>query len=702
MKKIIKTLILSFLVLTTAMSTAFTRTASAEVFTDANDIYQGTHIFTAPEVEDERYIMKDGEFLYTLVVPKNATPREIVARDEFSLLLKRATGLVATAITDDKITSYNPTSKYISIGQTKLLELAGVSINTAELKTNGARIITKDDNIFLAGGVADGALNAVYDFFNICFDFEWYSRSNLYINDTIKTLKLRNFDVTDIPDVNTHQITYGPLEKSVDTLTIYDKKSLASPNLTDSDLTKDINNKNNRSRYSKPGRSILFTAHGNKYLGGKKTTYGSQHNVLNIFSKDEPGWEQGWWADSNNQLCWTAHGDDASYARMIQFAVDRVIGYFKTYPPNKYPEMNSMMFGVEDGGQACRCPECEYRLSMDGSRAGASIRFVRQVYDKLRAWLDDPANAEWYREEFKIVIFAYGEVKDAPASKNSKGEWVANEGLYEDMEECRDRMFDGLVVWKTFNGSAHLDITSDYAGVQRNIDDFLAWSVLCNEIFAWNYAELYLNKAFFLDFLSRWNTNLVDFYHDIGVDHMITELCSKGDAVTRWGDLYYYMLTKLSWDGTQSSTELITKFMKAQFGPAAETMEKLYYAQKMNFQRAVNDYYLKNNNTHFDIGHKKWDSTHYPYKVIKSFIGYIEQAYEDIESLKITDPDMYDVYKDRIDVEGVAHYYEIVNIYSGAEKPYTLEEKAIYQQRAVELLKKRDIRGMTLNTFLLW
>ena len=199
MKKIIKTLILSFLVLTTAMSTAFTRTASAEVFTDANDIYQGTHIFTAPEVEDERYIMKDGEFLYTLVVPENATPRELVARDEFSLLLKRATGLVATVITDDKITSYNPTSKYISIGQTKLLELAGVSINTAELKTNGVRIITKDDNIFLAGGVADGALHAVYDFFNICFDFEWYARNNIYINDTIKTLKLRNFDVTDIP-----------------------------------------------------------------------------------------------------------------------------------------------------------------------------------------------------------------------------------------------------------------------------------------------------------------------------------------------------------------------------------------------------------------------------------------------------------------------------------------------------------------------
>ena len=700
MKRIIKTLIMSILVLITAMSTACTEKASADTTTQETTTF-GTHIMTAPEVEDERYIIKDGEFLYTLVVPKDPTPREKVAKDEFILLLKRATGVVASVLTDDLITEYNPDSKYISIGQTKLLNLAGVSIDTGSLKTNGVRIITKDNNIFLAGGVADGAMNAVYDFFQICFDFEWYSRNNLYINENVTNLKLRQFDVTDIPDINSQKITYGPMAKEIDSLTALDKKGLASDNLTTNDLLQDLNNKSNRSRYSKPGRSILFTAQGKKVLGGKTTTYGSQHNVLNIFSKFEEGWEEKWWADSQNQLCWTAHGDEASYERMVDFAVERVISYFKLFPPSTHPEMSGMMFGVEDGGQACKCAECEYRLEMDGTRAGASIRFVRLVHDKLREWLDDPANAQWYREEFKIVIFAYGEVSEPPTHKNSKGEWVANEGLFEGMEEYRDRMFDDLVVWKTFSGPAHLDVTSDAASIVKMVDEFKAWAAIFDGMYSWNYAELYLNKTFYQDFTSRWNTNLVKFYNDLGVDHMLTELCSSGDAVTRWGDLTYYIITKLSWNGSQSSTELIKKFMKASFGPAAETMEKLFYAQKMNLQRAA-DIYYQTYGSHFGIGKKKWNAEEYPYEVIKSFIDYIEQAYVDIEGLKLTDQNLYDVIKDRIDVEGIAHYYELVQVHNGTEKPYTPEQKLIYKTRAIELLKYRTLSSISLNTFLTW
>jgi len=716
MKKVIKTLMVSLLVVVTFMTTTVATVSAGDTSSEATQSTTsfGTHILTAPEVEDERYILKDGEFLYTLVTPENPTVREKVAKEEFILLLKRATGIVATAITDADINEYNPDTKYISIGQTKLLDLAGIQINRSALKSNGVRIITKDNNIFLAGGVSDGALNAVYDFFQICFDFEWYARNNLYINDTITTLKLRNFDVTDIPDINTQQITYGPMSKSSDTLTSWDSLALASDNLTNDDLNKDINNKNNRSRYSKPGRGVLFTAHGRKVLGKSESTYGSQHNVLNIFNKYEdnkdngklvqnPVWEEKWWADSQTQLCWTAHGDEASYQRMVDYAVERVISYMKKYPPASYPEMSNMMFGVEDGGVACRCDECEYRLEQDGSRSGASIRFVRLVYDKLRDWLDDPANAEWYREDFKIVIFAYSEVKEPPTHKDAEGNWVVNEGIYEGMEEYRGRMFDDIIVWKTFNGPQHLDVYSGDPQVSEYVEEFKAWSVASDGLFAWNYAELYLDKTFFQDYLSRWNTNMVEFYHSLGIDHVLTELCSTGDAVTRWGDLYYYMITKLGWNGSQSSTELISKFMKAHYGPAADTMEALYYAQKSNFQRAANDYYNEKG-YHFDLGFKAWTTEHYPYSVIKSFIDYIDQAYADIEILKTTDPDMYEVIKDRIDVEGIAHYYVLMKLYKDAENiPYTPEEKELYKNRAIDLLEKRTMSGgLTVSLFNSW
>ncbi len=702
MKKIIKTLILSFLVLTTAMTTAYTNWASAEVVFTPGTSEPGTHIFIAPEVEDERYILKNGEFLYTVVIPENANPREIVAKDEFVLLLKRATGNVAPVISDKNITEHNPDQLYISIGKTKLLDYAGIQINTEAIKSNGVRIITKDNTIFLAGGVADGPLNAVYDFFSICFDFEWYARNNLYINDTIKDLKLRDFDVTDVPDMNSHQITYGPMSKTTDTLSKYDKIALRSDNLTDTDLIADINNKSLRSRYQKAGVSRLMTVEGKKVLGGKTSTYGSQHNVLNIFSKYVEGWEKEWWADSEKQICWTAHGDEGSYQRMIDFAINRVIGYMKTWPPHKYPEIDCVMFGLEDGGHSCHCAACEYRDEMDGGKSGASIRFVRQVMDGLREWMDRPENAQWRREDFNIVIFAYGDSGSAPCFKNEKGEWVLNEGLYEDMEEYRGRMLEDIYVWKAISSAPHIDATVDYEPMQLEFEDFKAWAAIAEATFTWNYAELFLDKTWFMDFLSRYNKNLLDFYYDCGVDHAITELCSTGDAVTRWGDLYYYLITKLSWDRTQSSTELISKFMKAQFGPAAETMENLYYAQKMHFQRTADDYY-KATGSHYDIGYKGWKQEHYPYEVIKGFINRIEQAYIDIDSLKVTDPDMYLVYKDRIDVEGIAHYYSLIKLYGDTERPYTQAEKELYKSRAIDLVTRRTLPGgLNLNLFMSW
>ena len=90
MKKIIKTLITSLLVLITVMTTACAPKEEGGGNTTpppAPPSYEGTHIYTAPEVEDERYIIKNSEFLYTVVVPANATSREKIAKDEFVALI---------------------------------------------------------------------------------------------------------------------------------------------------------------------------------------------------------------------------------------------------------------------------------------------------------------------------------------------------------------------------------------------------------------------------------------------------------------------------------------------------------------------------------------------------------------------------------------------------------------------------------------
>ena len=194
---------------------------------------------------------------------------------------------------------------------------------------------------------------------------------------------------------------------------------------------------------------------------------------------------------------------------------------------------------------------------------------------------------------------------------------------------------------------------------------------------------------------------MLQLYCGMGMSHMLTELASDGDAVTAWGDLYFYVITKQSWDSSLSTTELISKFMKAHFGPAGESMEKLYYAQKMHFQQIAENFYLEEG-IGFHITKSKWTANEYPYIVVKSFINYIDQAYKDIAGLKFTNPDMYDVYKDRIDVEGISHYNTLYEIYNKDDIPYTLEEKAIYKSRVIELLSNKEMNRLYLDEFLNW
>ena len=718
MRKIIKTLIVAVLAITVILSSCAKKQGGNP---NSPEIYENPHVYTAPEVADERYILRNKEFLYTVVVPENITKRENIAKNEFIALLKRATGAVANVIVDTTITNYNPNGKYISIGQTSLIKKAGISINRDALKSNGVRIITKHDNIFLMGGVSDGAINAVYDFFNICFDYEWYGRNNIYINDKIDNLKLRNFDVVDIPKINTHQITYAPMAGSLDKPTELDKKALASPYLDDTDIEYDLKMRSVRNRYGgKSEYRYMFPASGIK---NGKNSVGSQHNVLNIFSKETAeqngwDWDDKWLSDAGNQICWTAHGDIDAYKRMIDFAVMRVIGYMKDYPPKSWPEMTKMMFGVEDGDKVCRClgeHGCLETEANYGGYAGAAIRFCRLVHDKVRAWLDDPLNKEYYRPEFKIIFFANHGTTTPPVYKNDKGEWRADEGIFDGMnwlvgqgvfdgeaEQFRDRMFDNLVIWKNFTPS-YFDVTSDNSETKQVVEEFTGWSAIIDDVQTWNYAEFFLNHSYFIDYLSLWNKNLIEFYDNIGVEHMLTELCGSAfDAVTAWGDLYFYMITKLSWSCEVSSEELISKFMKAHYGPAGDTMKNLYYAQKHHFQKIATEQY-NNKGVNFNLSKSSWSKKLYPYNKIKEFIDYIDQAYKDIEDDKNLSSDKREVYKDRIDVEGISHYNALLEIYSEANPtPYTQEQKLIYKARAMDLLSRKKLKQLASEKFEAW
>ena len=108
----------------------------------------GTHDLTAPEVSGDDYFIKDGRSEYVLVIPSNASNELLIAVEEFNSLIAKATNLTFGFVRDNTVT-YNENSKYISLGDTTLVEQAGITFDKSSLSTDGCMIKTKGKTMFL-------------------------------------------------------------------------------------------------------------------------------------------------------------------------------------------------------------------------------------------------------------------------------------------------------------------------------------------------------------------------------------------------------------------------------------------------------------------------------------------------------------------------------------------------------------------------
>ena len=127
MKKLFKTLILCLLVLTMAMS-AFACGAEEEVEIIEGVKkyhYEGTHIRTQNEIPG-KFLVKDGVTDYKLVVSDSTNKYVVNAKTDFLILFEKATGISIEAVLDKEVPDYTADSKYISLGNTKLVEQAGI------------------------------------------------------------------------------------------------------------------------------------------------------------------------------------------------------------------------------------------------------------------------------------------------------------------------------------------------------------------------------------------------------------------------------------------------------------------------------------------------------------------------------------------------------------------------------------------------
>ena len=711
MKKIFKVSIVfilsTLILLTSACSTAGdSSTQTEEVKPVLPEFTRGIHRMDATPFEnptEEDYIVRNGEFQYKIISSSSGTSAEGQAKNEFSLLLKRALGQQPVFLSDTSVPTYDENARYISIGRNSYLEKSGIVFDEEaqlELKGNGTKIISKGRNIFILGGSVRGVINAVYNFFRICFDYEQYSKTCIQMDTQVKNLPCLNFDVLDIPDVDENTYTYGPLSKTTPTDT--DIMALSNENVTGGDVAKEMKLVQQRLNTYVNLNQIVMQVFGTGHEGDRVS---DAHNVMNIWSKsktlpDGTALPSTWYAQSGYQMCYSAHGDEAELKRMLDFGVQEMIKDIMRYPVAKYPSLNYIYLGQEDNGGNCLCVDCVEISEKDGSPAGMEIRAANYMIREIRKWMDakdeygNYINEEYRRPNFKMVIMAYGTSRIAPTHYDEKlGKNVLNPGC-----EIDEDVIIQIVGQSSPSHAIYHDANKSSYTEQNK------WVDVTPGLWVWNHAFHHYNLAFFADIANCFSSERFQWWANGNASHLFNEIGGGYDYGNHWYDMYIYIFFKLSWNSTLVTGDLIKDFCEAYYGPAAETMMKLFYEQQHYHQLSAERHKI-DVGSYWPQGNQFWTEIDYPYPVVKYQLDFVDKALEDIKIvLDSKDPDKYYVYKERLDIFSVSLIYIIKDIYSKkAFKPYSNEEWIGYRNRAIEVLDTHRISAgrvqMTADSF---
>ncbi len=629
--------------------------------------YDGTHIYTAPDTDSD--LVKDGKTEYAVVIPENKTALITRAKDEFVYLFKEATGININVISDGGL-SHTADGKYISIGETELLKSSGTVIDKKRLGDDGVRIVTKDKTVYLCGGSDYGTVYAVYDFMQIYFGFETYYEDCFEIERGAENVKLKAFDVTDIPDIAFRSSGIGAIREM-------------SPNY-------DKDNWKYRFRVPLTYGNKLMPIH--EDAEDPSSPAKGVHNSLSWLpiSKHRENHPK-WYAPSMEELCYTAHGDEEELEAMVSECAKVMEAHLVRYPRELYPLYNIATLTCQDNFSNCTCDACSADLRKYGTYSASLIKFMNRLSVKVRAWMALPENEPYAREEFSLAFFAYHNFELAPATYNeSTGKFDAADELYFE---------DGVAVYlapsRTFDfmSPIYADVNTD---ARRNLE---AWTALGGKLLLWTYSTNFWHYFYPLDSFSFYNQDAFEYFAANNTILIFNQSQgNQGGASTAWHMLKTYLDYKLEWDSSLDAATLTENYMRAMYGDAAEVMTELFTAMRMQamyVDSKFEGFVLPTVTSQVDR------KEYWPYLTVKQWLEKCDAAYEIAEKYRDTDTKRYEKIKRHIDLEWLSPAYMALTLHADVIAPNELNEiKTSFKEIVAHFGITRLNENGTINGFI--
>ena len=613
MKKIIKKIIGAALMLTTAFS-AFacsgadkgeeeigSGTLKASVYTS------GVHRLNYTETNE--YIVKDSSCGYSIVIPENATERELIAAEELQLFFEEATGIKLPILTDAQAVWSNE-AKYFSLGQNEIFKAAGVSLGNDELYTDGFVIKTVGKSVFIAGEHTSAALMGVYGYLELDFHYDCFSPTTYYIDTDVTDLKLKKFDVTDVPDIRQRYngndfITLGGLV-------------------------------NYRMRF---GADL----HGN-VLGDVSAA--SAHTMFSHLPKETHLEKHPkWYSTDGSQICYLARGDNAERDAMLDALLEKFKEYAKA-EPNAY----IFRLGQEDKVTWCACESCSQSVMEYGCNSAVLVPFANDLAEKVREWFASEEGAP-YKRDFYLSFLSYGMSLAPPAKENSDGTWSP----IDERMKCDENVIVYYAPLETdFQNSLYAEENEKFLGY------FRGWQACSAEM------EVFTYQTNFNHFLVPYDCfdQLQEFYQMAAKSNTIFMVDlgqrNQAGATTGWMMLKNYLSSKLAWDTNADVNAYTEKFFTYCYGDAADAMLRWYKEYRVH-SRYYHDY-LRTDSGGIYTNIK--NTAYWPKDTLDHWSGCVDEALSSIEYLKKLDEAKYQSYYDNIALERISLTFLKVELYA--------------------------------------
>lgn len=619
-----------------------------------NNVKLATTIHNINVSDGNNVLFSNGISDYIIVYDaENYSGLNVTAVSELKTLILESTGYRMTIKSDDEETR---TNKIISIGltqqaqkQTELMEL----YNKTDFNGDGYIIETIGDSVYMLGKSYRGNLNSVYEFLEHQFDFDAISDDVYTLKKNVVNMNLKNFNVLDIPDFK-----------------------YRTPQLNTAD-----------SQFLQRIRAVINDTMFNRVDGNYFV-----HNVMEILPKAKYQNEHPeWYSLDGEQLCFTARGDEQSAILMSETLAQELIDRLAQDTSVDYVSISP-----EDGTAHCKCSACTKDVELFGYDRTAYfanlIPFANRVARKLKEWNETTCP----ERNITLFVYSYGMERMPPVKMDENKNPIADEnGNF--MPYSDDLVLDDniAVVLCGFNNAFYGPGQDSYSS-DETAGELITFkgdeevkrclAVMKNkQFYFWTYSACFKNYLIpHYSIASR--QAYYKYLKNIGGEIIYDQCQFNNGATTGFGTMNYYVSSKLMWDVNENVGELETKFLKNYFQEAYEPMNALWTNYSAYMYYLAEEYgALSSHNASVNFVETKY----WPLGKLNELLGYIDQALEEIEPLKNTEPERYQMLYKHIIRESIQFRYLKIRLYRD------IVDTSVIEQQQEEFINDCRLVGIT-------